>query len=628
MSTVPKKESKWIHAALVVLALCLTGFQVLTASPAWIVSGYVQAGVHWALVATIFLLSDMQKQNRRWSRVLDSILVLLSIACVYGLFKASHTLTHGMGLYSRMEIALAVCQVALAFVLGHKILGKALPIIAGVFLAYALLGNNIQGLFKTARVSVQRLAPYLLVGSEGMFGTALITCARFIFIFILFGAVLDLIGAGEFFVNIAFSLTRKVKGGAAQASIYSSMLMGMISGSGPANVVTTGTFTIPLMKKIGFDRDTAGAVEAVASGGGQIMPPVMGSVAFIMSEVTGISYGKIALAALIPAVLYYITLSGSVYAYSYKHDVSAVEDESIRSPGEILREGWFFLIPLIVLIGTMIMGKSAQRCALWATGFAVLVGVIFRRGMLTWDRVSNKLIAIGRSMATISCACLVAGIITGCINITGFGLKISGIIELISGGNLLIMLILTMIVCLILGMGLPTSASYVVLSVLVAPAIIKLNVSKMAAHLFILHFGSIATLTPPVALAVFAACGISGGTLWKTGGQALRLAAAGLVVPFIFVYNNELLLIGEPAMIVFAVLTALVGCLVLAFALIGWGFENLGRIERVLLLGCSIALIMPRPVWLNLIGLLICVAILGRHFGAFRQNMRAKEAVK
>lgn len=618
MRTASGKESKGIHVILIALAVCLTGFQMLTASPLWIVSGYVQAGVHWALVVAIYLLADMQTQQSKAKKGFNALLVALSILCVYGLFKANYTLTHKMGLYSQAEIALAVCQIVLAFMLGYKILGKALPIISAIFLAYALFGSHITGLFKTARVTIQRLAPYLLVSSEGMFGTALITCARFIFIFILFGAVLDLIGAGEFFVNIAFSLTRKAKGGAAQASIYSSMLMGMISGSGPANVVTTGTFTIPLMKKIGFDPNTAGAVEAVASGGGQIMPPVMGSVAFIMSEVTGISYGSIALAALIPAVLYYITLSGSVYAYSYKHDVSAVEDMDVRSPKEILGEGWFFLLPLIVLIGTMIMGKSAQRCALWATVSAVAVGVIFRRSMLTWDRVTAKLITIGKNMATISCACLVAGIITGCINITGFGLKISGIIELISGGNLLIMLILTMFVCLILGMGLPTSASYVVLSVLVAPAIVKMNVPKMAAHLFILHFGSIATLTPPVALAVFAACGISGGTLWKTGGQALRLAAAGLIVPFIFVYNHELLLIGEPAMIVFAVCTALIGCLVLSFALIGWGFGNLSAAERLILLACSIALIMPRPVWLNLVGMAACAVILGKRYRQFR----------
>lgn len=619
-TTAPKQESRRMRIILVALSASLALFHILTASPLWIMSGYKQAGIHWAFIVTIFLLANPGKY--KLSRIVDLVLIALSLACVYGLFSASHTLTNKLGLYSTFEIVLAICQLALAFVIGYRVLGKALPIIAGLFLLYALFGNHITGLFKTARVSLERLAPDLLVSTEGMFGIALTTCARFIFMFILFGAVLDLIGAGEFFVKLAFSFAGKVKGGAAQAAIYSSMLMGMISGSGPANVVTTGTFTIPMMKRIGIDKVTAGAVEAVASGGGQIMPPVMGSVAFIMSEVTGISYAKIALAALVPAVLYYITLSCSVYAYSNKHDVMVDKDMTVQSPKEIFKQGWFYIVPLAVLIGTMISGKSPQRCALWAFGSALLVGAVFCRKHFSLEKVSAKLVKVAKSMAAISCACLVAGVITGCINITGFGLKISGIIEVISGSNLLIMLLLTMFVCLILGMGLPTSAAYVVLSVLVAPTIIKMGVTKMAAHLFILHFGTIATLTPPVALAVFAACGISGGTLWKTGGQALRLAAAGLIVPFVFVYHNELLLMGTPTVIVSAILTAMAGCMLLAFVSIGWGFKNLNWPERVILAGCSIALILPRPIWLTVVGAAVGVALLGRNFWRFRRDRK------
>ena len=626
MSETVKKQPDVVRILLIVLSAGLILFQVLTASPLWIVSGYQQAGIHWAFVIAVFLLARPGKH--RITKAMDILLILLSIVCVYGLFSMNYTLTHRMGMYSQAETILAICQLALALILGYRVLGKALPLISGAFLLYAMLGNQIPGMFKTSRMTLQRLSTYLMVSTEGMFGSALITCARFIFIFILFGAILDLIGAGEFFVDIAFSLTGRAKGGAAQASIYSSMLMGMISGSGPANVVTTGTFTIPLMKKIGFDKDTAGAVEAVASGGGQIMPPVMGSVAFIMSEVTGISYGNIALAALIPAVLYYITLSASVYAYSYRHDVSVSVDMNVKRPSEVLKAGWYYLVPLVVLIGMMILGRSAQRCALISIGVAIAVGVLFCRKKLTWDRISKKMISLVQNMATISCACLVAGIITGCINITGFGLKISGIIETISGGHLLVMLLLTMIVCLVLGMGLPTSASYVVLSVLVAPAIIKLGVAKMAAHLFILHFGSIATLTPPVALAVFAACGISGGTLWKTGGQALRLAAAGLIVPFIFVYSNELLLMGEAWAIVFAVATAFLGCILLAFASIGWSFKNINPIERILILACSVFLILPRPVWLNLVGLAGACALVLPKWIRFRKEKNLTAQVK
>ena len=263
MTKPEKTEPRWVAALLVLFAAGLTLFQLLTASPLWIVSGYKQAGIHWAFIAAVFLLSKPTKG--RTGPVVDFLLLAASLACVYGLFSASDTLANASGLYSRLEVALAICQIFLALIIGYKALGKALPLIAIVFLLYTLYSNKIPGMFKTAKVSLSRLAPYLLVGSEGMFGTALVTCSRFIFIFIFFGAVLDLIGAGSFFVDLAFSLTGRAKGGAAQASIYSSMLMGMISGSGPANVVTTGTFTIPLMKKIGFDKDTAGAVEAVAA---------------------------------------------------------------------------------------------------------------------------------------------------------------------------------------------------------------------------------------------------------------------------------------------------------------------------------------------------------------------------
>ena len=269
MTKPEKTEPRWVAALLVLFAAGLTLFQLLTASPLWIVSGYKQAGIHWAFIAAVFLLSKPTKG--RTGPVVDFLLLAASLACVYGLFSASDTLANASGLYSRLEVALAICQIFLALIIGYKALGKALPLIAIVFLLYTLYGNKIPGMFKTAKVSLSRLAPYLLVGSEGMFGTALVTCSRFIFIFIFFGAVLDLIGAGSFFVDLAFSLTGRAKGGAAQASIYSSMLMGMISGSGPANVVTTGTFTIPLMKKIGFDKDTAAGGHCLHRAGGVLI---------------------------------------------------------------------------------------------------------------------------------------------------------------------------------------------------------------------------------------------------------------------------------------------------------------------------------------------------------------------
>lgn len=605
---------------ILLAAVGLTTFQLLAAAGIVILPGYAQAGVFYAFLIVVLMLTNHSKSPL--GQVLDVAVIVLSWMAVYDVFSCNDTLAYGGGLYSSPQQIVAAIQIVLVLYLGLRMMGKTLPLLAIFFLVYALFGNKLPGMFKTSRMTWQRLAPYLLISNEGLFGTALTTCSRLIFIFILFGSVLDMIGAGSFFVDLAFSVAGRVKGGAAQAAIYSSMLMGTISGSGPANVVTTGTITIPLMKKIGFDKDTAGAVEAVASGGGIIMPPVMGAVAFIMSEVTGIPYSQIALAALVPAVLYYLTLSSSVMVYSYKHDVQNGGVE-IKSPGETLRQGWYYLIPMVVLIGLMVMGRTVQRCALWAVIAAVAVGLIFKRDRFTGKAILDKLVSTITGLSSIACACMMASIITGCINITGLGLKISGIIEVLSGGSLLGTLILTMIVCLLMGMGLPASAAYVVLSVLVAPIMIQMGVLKIGAHLFILHFGAIATLTPPVALAVFAACTLSGGTLWRTGGQALKLCAAGLLVPFVFVYNPELLLVGSPAMIAFSVVTALLGCIVLSFGTIGWMFRDIGWLQRAVLLACSICLILPRPIILNLIGLAVAVLLM---FWNKRQAAHRKEA--
>lgn len=588
-----------------VLCLLFTVYHLIFASGMVSTQNIKHHAVHVGMVLVLGFLfyPALKKSSRKKVAWYDWICIALSVAMPCYVFYRYMAWTSTGFRPTTLDIIMGTLLILLVMECSRRISGPALTILSAIFLIYGMYGRYFPGIFQHRGYTWTRMVQYLTCDISGIYGSSVKVSATFIVLFIIFGEVMNKCGMGQFFNDIANSLAGHTKGGPAKVAVLASGFLGSINGSAVANVVTTGTFTIPLMKKIGFDKDTAGAVEAVASGGGQIMPPVMGSVAFIMSEVTGIAYGQIALAALVPAVLYYLTLSSSVLVYSWKYNVSAADME-IKKPGEILKSGWYYLIPLAVLIGLMILGKSAQRCALWAALTAIAVGVLFRRERLSRENISKKLVGTARGMATISAACLLAGIITGCINITGFGLKVSGIIELISGGSLLLMLVLTMVVCLILGMGLPTSASYVVLSVLVAPVIIKMGVAKLAVHLFILHFGSIATLTPPVALAVFAACGISGGTLWRTGGQAMKLAAAGLIVPFVFVYNNELLLMGEPGMIFFAIGTALLGCVLLSLAIIGWLFRDLGRLQRLAFLACGIALILPRPLWANAAGLL------------------------
>lgn len=281
------------------------------------------------------------------------------------------------------------------------------------------------------------------------------------------------------------------------------MLMGTINGSGAANVVTTGTFTIPLMKKIGLKPSTAGAVEAVASSGGQIMPPVMGAVAFLMAEMTGIEYSSIALAALVPALLYYATLSISVYFIARRDNIAAADPDEIQPLWQVFKTGWPYAIPLVVLVALIVLGFSVQMSAFYSIWVTLAVGFIMNRKEMTVRNILKAFESTVKSIAPVAAACILAGIIMGSMSLTGFGLKISSLIEQISGGNLLFTLLLAMFASVLLGMGLPTSAAYMVLAVLVAPALIDMGVSKMAAHLFLLYFGALSTITPPVALSVF-----------------------------------------------------------------------------------------------------------------------------
>lgn len=582
---------------------------------------FVSAGL-FALHLIAGRIPAFRNKLGRADRVLwplaDLTLIVITVLCAVEVISLRNTNTASATMYSEYQYFIMISFVIVALAIGYRALGKILPSLCVLFIIYALFSRYLPGVWESARLSVRRLGSYLAVGSEGLFGSALSTAGNYIFLFVLFGSVLSFIGAGEFFVKIAFSAFGKVCGGPAQAAIYSSMLMGMVNGSGAANVVTTGTFTIPLMKRTGFDPDTAGAVEAVASNGGQIMPPVMGAVAFLMADATGLSYANVCLAALIPAVLYYLTLSVSVLAYSHKHKIPVKEpDPNEETAGQIFKKGWFYFLPIVSLIVMMVMGLSTKRAALITIVMSLVIGLLTDHKRFTLKNLKDLCFDSAKSMMTVSIACMIAGIIVGAINVTGFGLKISGLVEALSGGSILLMGILTAFVCILLGMGLPTAACYIVLSILIAPAMVKLGVSLPAAHLFVLYYGVIAAITPPVALAVFAAVGISGGEMWKTGLTSMKLAISGLLIPFIFLYNNDLLMynpalgtFGLSPMVFLSIFTALMGCGIIGLALFGWCGRDLKMFERIALVPCAVALMLDQPLWANGIGLAVSALIL------------------
>lgn len=607
-------------ATVVAVVLCV--FHLLAASPILTLNNTTKAIVHGTLIITFFLLvkpftisKEPKKAEFTVSRLIDIALIVLSVLAALEAYRMRNSNSAKVSDY---QYLISEIFVVVATIVAYRALGPVLPTLAVVFFVYTLVGRYLPAPLTSAPVKLNSFAKYLIVGDEGLFGSALSTAANFIFLFVIFGAVLNFIGAGEFFVDISFAAFGRVCGGPAQAAVYSSMLMGMVNGSGAANVVTTGTFTIPLMKKTGFDKDTAGAVEAVASNGGQIMPPVMGAVAFLMAQATNLPYTTICLAALLPAVLYYLTLSVSIFSYAHKNHIPVQEpDPNVPTIGQIFKGGWYYFSPIVVLIVLMVMGFSTQRAALITIGLCVVIGLIKNPRSFTPKNLIALCTSSARSIMSVSIACMIAGVIVGAINKTGLGLSISGLITTISQGSIFLMGVLTAIVCIVLGMGLPTSACYIVLSVLVAPAMISLGVATVSAHMFVLYYGVVAAITPPVALAVFAAIGISGGDMWKTGLQAIKLAATGFVIPFVFLYNTELLCynaatntFGITPMVVLCMVTAAIGCAGMALGLFGWFSRDLKGVERVLLVFGGVLMMLKEPLILNLVGFVVIAVIL------------------
>ena len=595
------------HKVVLLIALLLAIFHLYTASFG-ILPGYMQSSIHWALITTLlFIIRPLKGFFGPW---LDGALIVITWYITYYLITVQNELVERAGAFTLWEVTLGVLAIFVSLEAGRRSVGFILPLLNILFIFYALFGQSFPGFLQTANFPIDRIAPYLYTSSDGLFGQVLYVSAQFIFLYILFGAVLNLTGAGTFFVDLAYSVAGKIAGGPAQAAVVSSMLMGSINGSGAANVVTTGTFTIPLMKKVGYKPEMAGAIEAVASNGGQIMPPVMGAVAFLMAEITGIPYVEIMFAALVPALLYYLTLSSCVYLSAKKSGMAGMRQEELPNFGETLRKGWIYLIPLILLVVVLVLGYSPQKAAFYAILVTFAIGWLKDRKQMTIPNILHSFREAAEGIIPIASACVLAGGMMGIIQLTGLGIKISGIIEQLSQGNLLLALLYTMIVSLILGMGLPTSAAYLILAVLVAPALVKMGATLLSAHLFILYFGALSTITPPVALSVFAAAGIAGSKVWNTGIQAVKLASAGFIIPFIFAFSEELLLKGSPGNITIAVITGALGCLVLSVSLTGWIGTKLNGLSRILLFAGAILLIIPQPVYLSLVGFLLVAIVL------------------
>lgn len=597
-----------------------------------------QRAVHMSVgMALIFLLyPTFKSQDRHKIPIYDWILFGLSLLTVgYLFYEYTNIVTVRGGIPNTLDIVMAILTVILVLEAARRITGLILPILALVFLSYPFFSHlpGLPTMLMTRPFDLGDIFGQMYLKTEGLFSTAIGASVQFIFLFILFGAFLAKSGMGQLFNDLAMALAGQRRGGPAKVAVISSGFMGSINGAAVANVVGTGAFTIPLMKRIGYHRNFAGAVEASASVGGQILPPIMGASAFIMAETTGISYATIAFAALLPAVLYYLAVIMQVHFRAGKRDLKGVAKDAIPEVKEVLKEKGHLLLPIVGLIIMLYYNIPIGFAAFYTIGLTVIVASFRKSTRMGIREILEALESGARQSLSVMIACAVVGIIIGVVNLTSFGTVMTSAITGLGAGSLFLTLFFTMISSLILGMGLPSIPAYIITATMVAPALAEFGIPVLVAHLFVFYFGIFANITPPVALAAFAGAGISGGNPMLTGFQALKLSLAGFIIPYMFVYNPAMLMIDTTDIavnatefslppilsIVVIILTSVVGIIALSAALEGFFKTDMNIIQRIVLGAGALLSIAPETIT-DVIGMAIIAAIFALNFFKFKKE--------
>lgn len=566
------------------------------------------------LLILTFLLYPANKKKmkaRKLPTVWDMTCILLTLYSVGYLLITYDTFARDRaGFHVEMDYLVGAIGLFVVFEASRRIAGYTLTIIAAVFLAYNFLGPYIPGMLGHAGYSYERVTDIMWWGSQGLFGITLGVSATYIFMFVLFGAFLKNSGFTDFINDIALALAGWTAGGPAKVSVIGSGFMGMVNGSAVANVVTTGAVTIPLMKKTGYSSRFAAAVEAVASTGGQIAPPVMGAAAFIMAEFIGVPYTTIILAAIIPALVYYIALFMVVHFEAKKIGLKGISKENIPNVVQVLKEGGHLTIPIIVLLGLLFTGVTP----LYAATFALLATVVaswFRKSTrMGLKQIVDSMVEGSLSAIGVGIACAIVGVVVGTVSLTSVGLTLGNNILQLSGGSIIVAAILTMIISIVLGMGIPATAAYIIVATISAPLLVQLGAPPLAAHLFAFFYASLSNITPPVALAAYAAAGLSGANPNAVGFLATKLGLTGFIIPYFFLFNPVLLFDGESYVHSFiALITASIGVVALAGGLQGWVLNKTNWIQRIMLFATAFLMIDPNIV-LSIIGFSIFLAVI------------------
>lgn len=556
------------------------------------------------LVLAFAIYPPFRKANRNKIPIYDLVLIALAVSTAVYVIMNYAEIVNRAGNPTTTDVVFGSILVVLVIEAARRLTGWALPALAIIFLLYALFGRNIPGIFRHRGYQFEDVVNFIYLTTEGIYGTAIGVSASYIFLFVLFGAVLQKSGMGQFFNDFALAIAGQGRGGPAKVAVLASGFLGSINGAAVANVVTTGAFTIPLMKKVGYRARFAGAVEATASVGGQILPPIMGASAFIMAETLGIPYRQIAIAAIIPALLYYLGIIAQVHLRATRRGLKGISRDNLPAVKEVLKERGHLLIPLVFLIYMLFFsGRTILYSALLTIILTVIVAELRPATRMTPKEIIESLELGAKTAISVAIACASVGIIVGVVTLTGFGVKLAHAIVAFGAGSILLSLILTMIASIILGMGLPSIPTYIITSTMAAPALGELGVAPLVAHMFVFYFGLFANITPPVALASFAAAGLSGDDPMKTGFQSMRLALAGYVIPFMFVFNPALLLQDTtPVEAISVTLTAIFGVLMLAIAVEGHLMVNVPWFGRILFLVAGLTMMAPDTLT-DLIGL-------------------------
>ena len=593
------------------LAITFSVFQLYTAIFG-VLDAQLQRAVHlgFGLALSYLLYPALDSWSRQTIHPLDVILAVLGAAAPAYIVYEYQNLVLRAAMPTELDIVVGVTGILLVIEAARRVVGIPMVCVVLAFLAYAFAGPYMPGVLAHRGLTVNQLVSHLYYTTEGIFGIPLGVSSTFIFLFILFGAYLESTGLGKFFIDAANAIAGWASGGPAKVAVLSSGLMGTVSGSSVANVVGTGSLTIPMMKKLGYHKNFAGAVEAAASTGGQLMPPVMGAAAFLMAEFVGVPYIEIVQAAVIPAFLYFMGVWLGVHFEAKRSNLKGIPRDQLPRLGTLLRERGHLALPLIVIVYLLVSGYTPMRAALVAIFLSILVSSLRKSTRMKPMEILLGLETGARNVLGVLVACAAAGIVIGVVTKTGVGLKLaSGLLEF-SGGMLLPSMFFTMITAIVLGMGVPTTANYVITSTIAAPALIQLGIPVLAAHMFVFYFGIIADVTPPVALAAYAGAGISGGNALMTGVNASKLAIAAFIIPYMFVLSPELLMIDATVGgLALSLFTAVIGMVAISASLIGYLADHCLPAERFVLFVGGLLMIKP-GITTDIVGIMIFAAVI------------------